>query len=283
MPRSATWRVQHVQTSAGQLFVRHRNGTGIPLILWPSIFYDHSLYLGLSEWLDNPVILLDSPGHGRSEGCPLPLSLELCAKAQDEIMTALGIQDAVLVGTSWGGLVDIVHSLNDTSNRIRGLVLANTPFAMEPRPKLMTLAVVAMTRFIPNLPMFREGIAKAFFSPQTRLRHPEVLQNFLRQAETFTNAELYPVIRSVLLDRPSLLPRLAQLKPPVLVIAGEDDSQYPIAKTKAAAAAIPSHTLEVIPGSGHISLAERPHESAVRIQKWLAEHFPGNYADSFRA
>ena len=93
MPRSGTWHVQHLQTSAGRLFIRRRDGAGIPLLLWPSIFYDHSLYLGLCEWLDNPVILLDSPGHGRSEGCPSPLTLELCAKAQDEILAALGIRD----------------------------------------------------------------------------------------------------------------------------------------------------------------------------------------------
>lgn len=273
MPRSGTWHVQHLPTSTGRLFIRRRDGAGVPLLLWPSVFYDHSLYLGLCEWLDNPVILLDSPGHGRSEGCPNPLTLELCAKAQDEILAALGIREAVLVGTSWGGLVDVVHGLNDPSGRIRGLILANTPFATESRPKLSTRAVVAMSRFIPTLQVFREGIAKAFFSPQTRLRHPEVLQNFLEQSDTFAHPELYPVIRSVLLDRPSLLPRLGGLKQPVLVIAGEDDTNCPVAGMKAAAAAIPDHTLEVIPGSGHVSLAERPHESALRIRKWLAEHF----------
>lgn len=49
---------------------------------------------------------------------------------------------------------------------------------------------------------------------------------------------------------------------------------------KAAAAAIPDHTLEVIPGSGHVSLAERPHESALRIRKWLAEHFETQVAST---
>jgi pimeloyl-ACP methyl ester carboxylesterase len=117
MTRPASWRVQHVETSAGPLFVRRREGSGVPLVLWPSIFFDHSLYLGLTEWLPNPMIMLDAPGHGRSQGCPDPLTLELCAQAQEEVLRELDIPAAIAVGTSWGGLVAMTHALPDVRNR----------------------------------------------------------------------------------------------------------------------------------------------------------------------
>lgn len=273
MPRTANWRVQHVPTRAGNLYVRHRDGKGIPLVMWPSIFYDHSLYLGLCEWLDNPLVLLDGPGHGRSNDCPETINLDVCARALDDVMSELAIESAILVGTSWGGLVAMVHGLSAPASRIRGLILANTPFGMSHPPSFSSRLVVFLSRLIPNRPLFREGVAKAFFSPQTRIRHPEVIANFHSQTGTFEHPDLARVIRSVLIDRPSLLPRLPELRLPVLVMAGEDDSLYPASGMRELVAPLPDHTLEVIPGSGHISLAERPHESAIRIQKWLSSRF----------
>ncbi len=281
MPRSSSWRVQHIETSAGQLFVRYREGEGIPLILWPSLFFDHSLYLGLTEWLDNPMILLDGPGHGRSHDTPSSLSLASCAQAQEEILDMLGIQDVILAGTSWGGLVAILHALQSPS-RVRGLILANTPFGMAVHIRLSTRLIVALTRLIPDHPLFRQGVARAFFSPQTSRRHPEVINNFLSQQETFSNEGLYTAVRSVMIDRPSLVTDIPRLKVPVLVIAGEDDKLYPLSSLKEAAAAIPDHNIEVIPATGHVSLAERPHEASSRIRKWLAARFSGNYAESAR-
>ena len=282
MIRPASWRVQHVETSAGSLFVRHREGNGIPLVLWPSIFYDHSLYLGLTEWLPNPMILLDAPGHGRSHGCPDHLTLALCAQAQEDVLRELAIPAAIAVGSSWGGLVAMTHALISHGQRVKGLILANPPFGMEKSPSLRTRLILAMTRFIPGKAFFRSGIAKAFFSPATGLRHPEVIQNFLDQEETFDNPGLYTAIRSVLVERPSLIPELGELKMPVLVIAGEDDTLLPVETLKKAAAAIPVHHFEVIAATGHISLAERPHECSTRIRKWLAARFSGNYAESAR-
>ncbi|RZU47445.1 pimeloyl-ACP methyl ester carboxylesterase [Fluviicoccus keumensis] len=274
MHRPASWRVQHVETSAGHLFVRRREGVGMPLILWPSIFFDHSLYLGLTEWLPNPMIMLDGPGHGRSHGSPDRLTLDLCAQAQEEVLRELNVPAAVAVGTSWGGLVAITHAMSNSGHRVKGLILANTPFGADPSPRWRTRLIVAMSRFIPGLKIFRQGIAKAFFSPSTALRHPEVLKNFLGQEDTFENPGLHAAIRSVLLERPSLLPALGKLDVPVLVIAGEDDSLYPLETLKQAATAIQGHRLEVIPATGHLSLAERPHECSTRIKKWLAEFFP---------
>lgn len=273
MPRPSSWHIQHVPTSAGELYVRHRQGNGIPLILWPSIFYDHSLYLGLIEWLENPLILLDGPGHGASRNCPPKPDMAMCAQAQEDILKELGIGAAVAVGTSWGGLVAVTHALNNPDGRIRGLILANTPFDMAARPALSTRAIVLMSRWIPQLAVFRENVTKAFFSARTRLRHPEVIKDFLRQQETFANPDLHRVIRAVLLERRSLVPELGKLDLPVLVIAGGSDTLCPLPALKDAAARIPGHHLEIIPDSGHISLAERPHESAGRIRPWLAEHF----------
>ena len=273
MPRPS-WHVQHITTSAGQLFVKSREGVGMTLILWPSVFYDHSMYQGMIEWLDNPVVLVDGPGHGSSQSCPALVTLESCGYAMEEILQDLGISEAVCIGTSWGGLVSLKYALLDRKSRVKGLVLSNVPFDMPSRPSLSTRLIVAMSRFMPGARMFRESVARSFFSPETPLRHPEVIRNFLQQPSTFRHPDLYPVIRSVLVSRESMVPDLGSLTLPTLVLAGEDDKLYPPAIMQAQAKAIRGHRFEIIPAAGHIAPAERPRETAMRIKDWLATTFP---------
>lgn len=246
----------------------------MPLIMWPSIFYDHSLYQGMLEWLDNPAVLIDPPGHGQSNGCPANPDLDTCAAAVEAILSELDIPQAVMIGVSWGGLVATRLATKDGDSRVKGIVLANTPFEKtEPAP-FNTRLTVWMTRFFPERRFFRVGVAKRFFSAETPIRHPEVVRAFLQQTATFGHEDLHRVTRAVLLERPDLRAELDRVTVPALVIAGEDDKLCTPDRLRENAARIPRHRFESIPKAGHIALAERPRESALRIRDWLTDVFP---------
>ncbi len=272
------WHVQHIETPAGKLFVRHREGAGLPLVMWPSVFYDHSLYQGMLEWLDNPAVLIDPPGHGNSRECPPSLDVDACARSVEDILRVLGLHEAVLVGTSWGGLVGVRLARLERQGRVKGLVLANTPFHRGGRPAIATRLIVLMTRFMPENPIFRRGVARSFFGPETAQRHPEVIRNFLDQPGTFAHEDLLTAIRSVFLTRPSVRDDLARIAIPSLVLAGEADRLYPPERMREDAARLPNHRFEVIPMAGHIAPAERPRETALRIRDWLDATFPAEQA-----
>ena len=69
--------------------------------------HDHSGWTLLARWCahhGHSVLALNQPGHGRSEGPPLP-SVEALADWTLALMTAAGVQQATLVGHSMGTLI----------------------------------------------------------------------------------------------------------------------------------------------------------------------------------
>src|ERR1700709_800276 len=51
------------------------------------------------------VVLIDPPGHGRSEKLTEPFTFEQCARCVVDVLDGLGIDRAHFVGNSWGGMI----------------------------------------------------------------------------------------------------------------------------------------------------------------------------------
>jgi 3-oxoadipate enol-lactonase len=181
--------------------------------------------------------------------------MEDCARVLAELFSSLNITEAIVMGTSWGGIVAAEFALR-YPDLVSGVVLMNTPFAMPERPSLNNRLIVAMTRFIPNWRVFKQGVARSFFAPTTWNSKPQVIESFLSQPRTFQNPGLYTVVKAVLIERSSLIPQLPQLKKPALVIAGAEDRLYPVTEIQEAAARIPKREFHVVANSAHISAAE---------------------------
>lgn len=63
---------------------------------------------------------------------------------------------------------------------------------------------------------------------------------------------------------------LSQISVPTLVVVGQDDTVYPVAISKALAAAIPGSTLAVIPGVAHASMFGNAHAVNSAISSFLS-------------
>lgn len=261
---------QSIETSLGKIHVAQAEGTGVPMVMWPSIFYDLSLYAGLCERLSHPLLLIDGPGHGKSCLDKPQMAMADCAQILAELFKALDVAEAIVIGTSWGGIVAAEFAIRYPA-LVRGTVLMNTPFAMPNSPALGTRLLVAATKVIPDWRVFKQGIARNFFAPTTYQSHPQVIEAFLNQPATFQNPGLHAAVKAVLIERASLVPRLSQLQTPTLVIAGAEDPLYAVAEMQAAAAKIPNHEFEVVADSAHVSAAEQPDAIAALIHQFSAK------------
>jgi pimeloyl-ACP methyl ester carboxylesterase len=67
-----------------------------------------------------------------------------------------------------------------------------------------------------------------------------------------------------------LRPELAQLRCPALVLGAELDRTFPLACSRALAAALTGATLEVVPGAGHAVVVEAPDRVAQILESFLA-------------
>jgi len=72
-----------------------------------------------------------------------------------------------------------------------------------------------------------------------------------------------------LLNRPNLLPRLADITCPTLVMVGRQDRWSPLAQHEEMAARIQNAELVVIEDSGHMTLLEQPEQVSSALLRWL--------------
>jgi pimeloyl-ACP methyl ester carboxylesterase len=89
------------------------------------------------------VLALDLPGHGQSAG-PAPSSVEAAADTVLAYLNALHINEAALIGHSWGSLIALEAAARDSARqpgRVCALVMVGTAYPMRVSPALLDLAL----------------------------------------------------------------------------------------------------------------------------------------------
>ncbi|MCA3366383.1 MAG: hypothetical protein INF79_12310 [Roseomonas sp.] len=129
--------------------------------------------------------------------------------------------------------------------------------------------VVWGARWIHASSLYRDGVARAFFLPNTRAQGGPVMQAFHAYLREADGPALALSVRSVLLEREALAPRMGVIRAPVMFIAGAEDKMYPPETLRAAAAQMPRGRFEVVPGA-HISVMDAPEATTRLINEFLA-------------
>jgi pimeloyl-ACP methyl ester carboxylesterase len=108
------------------------------LIFIHGVLNDHSVWILQSRYLANHgwnVLAVDLPGHCRSAGDP-PASVEAAADWVLTLMDAAGLDQATLIGHSYGSLIAL-EAASRAPERVRQLVLVGTVFPMKVSPALL--------------------------------------------------------------------------------------------------------------------------------------------------
>lgn len=264
-----------VPTTIGRLAVRDTGPVPEPgeaIVLWSSILTDHRIYrTQIDAWRGcHRLIAVDGPGHGDSGPSPGPFTMRQCGQALVEVLNALGItQPVVVVGTSWGGLIAGEFALAQP-HRARALVMLNTPVHTAPGgPGYGDRFIVWGARRIHGMPAYRNGVARAFFLPATRERRGPILDDFHQHLRDADGAALALAVRSVLLEREPLAPRMSGIGTPTLFVAGRHDAMYPAESLRSAAATLPRGRFEVL-DTAHISVVDAPRQTTALIDTFIA-------------
>ncbi|MEI7599666.1 MAG: alpha/beta hydrolase [Aestuariivirga sp.] len=262
-----------IQTAIGRLAVRDTGETpagGEILVLWPSILADHTIYRAqIAAWAKrHRLVIVDGPGHGDSGPAPGSFTMADCGRAMAQILDALAISGpVVIVGTSHGGLVGGEFALT-YPERTRAVVMLNTPVNASQRgfgDRFITWGA----RRLHRMGVFVEGTAKSFFLPATIARGGPELEDFRRHLRGANGAALATTVRSVLLEREPLAPRMRNIRVPVLFIAGSEDKMYPASSLRQAAETLPQGKFETVE-SAHISVVDAPQATTALIDGFLA-------------
>lgn len=198
------------------------------------------------------VVLLDQRGHGVSDAPEGPYRREDLAVDVVAVLQRLGMDQAILVGHSMGGIVAMTAALA-WPERISGLLLLGT--ASQCHAKVARfyerVAVAAETEG-------KAGLVRTIFGAEDRRSvtgNPRGIAHVTRALKS-------------LHDDP-LTPKLVRVRCPVLVMVGEKDPMSPKA-SQILHKAISGATLEILPQRGHWLHLEAPEEVVAATDRWLS-------------
>lgn len=232
---------------------------GLPaVVLLHGAGFDHSAWALHSRWFAHhgfSVLAPDLPGHGRSSG-PGLRSIAAMADWSAALLDSAGAAKARLIGHSMGSLIALEMAARHPA-KVSALSLIGTTAAMTVGPDLLKAAEANDHAAIDMMSIWGLGFKAELggsLAPglwmhggaQSVLQfcRPGVLFSDLSACNSYQNA----------------LSAAAEVKVPTTFILGERDMMTPAKAGKTLAAAIAHARTVILPGAGHMMMAERPDE-----------------------
>jgi 3-oxoadipate enol-lactonase len=261
-----------IDTVLGRIRVRTR-GSGEAIAFWPSLLMDGDMWAAQADHFAEArrVVLIDSPGHGGSERLTAPFTFADCAQCIVDILDGLDIDRAHFVGNSWGGMIGGTFAAT-FPDRIGKAVLMNcTASAAGRRQKLEYGLLLRSAGLLGGIrPPLTRSVLKAFLGPTTFRERPDVVAFVRGSVQAVDLRSSAWAVRSVVPRRPDQRALLADVRTPVLVVAGAEDATFPNAETRAMADAIPGAEFVVLDGVAHLAALENPGLVNALVDEFLA-------------
>ncbi|HLW69463.1 MAG TPA: alpha/beta fold hydrolase [Candidatus Binataceae bacterium] len=215
----------------------------------------------------NQVIVIDHRGHGRSDKPAGGYSIQEHASDVRAVMDAAGAQKAIIVGNSIGGMMAMQFALS-YPDRVKGLLILSSGTALgENMPK--ETAAAFQSDYLGTFGALMEGAVSA----KSKRERPEILDVMRAHFAVQSNFPKH-VFDSSLADPNGVFnwnikSRLASIKAPTLVVAGEEDQATPVEANKYLADNIPGAKLLTVKDVGHFHQLEKPLEFNATLKEFV--------------
>lgn len=235
-------------------------GSGIPVI------FIHAFPLNQTMWDDQLVALqnhcrtitLDLRGFGSSEVPQGPYMMDQMAADVSGLMTAVGIDRAVLVGLSMGGYVSLAFYRNYPES-VLAMVLADTRAAAdtpEARDRRLRSAAKAEAEGARSI---AADMIPLLLGSTTLGQRSSIVERVRAMIEANSAVGIAGAQRGMA-ERRDSTSLLSAMNFPVLVVVGAEDTLTPVSEAETLGNAIVGARLRIIDGAGHLSNIERPEE-----------------------
>jgi pimeloyl-ACP methyl ester carboxylesterase len=215
------------------------------------------------------TIALDVRGHGYSSHPrrAQDYAMELLLKDILQVLDAENLKKVILVGHSGGAVLSLNFALT-YQERLSALVLLagsyrSPAYMHHPIPKRIADVMVTIGAFISPPAMkpwhstYPRGKFNREYEPWGLMR--TIAHNSLRS---------YLLVGKEIMNI-GLEDRLEEITVPTLLIAGENDTIYPLSISKKMHEKIPGSLLKVIPGANHVIILNNIEETAGHIVEFI--------------
>ncbi|HWX97815.1 MAG TPA: alpha/beta fold hydrolase [Solirubrobacteraceae bacterium] len=268
-------------------------GSGPPVVLIHGMLNSSSHWrsVALSLADEYTVVAPDLIGHGDSAAPRGDYSLGAHAASIRDLLSAIGIDRATIVGHSLGGGV-AMQFFYQFPQRVERLVLVSSGgLGREVSPLLRTAALPGMSALLSLTihPRLVGGLWNA--GGRLRERGSSIgvyLQAIARALRPLENAEaqgaFLHTLRSVIDvhgQRVAATDRLYLLESiPTLIVWGERDNTIPIEHGRRAHEATPNSTFRTLPTAAHFPHLEDPDGLSALLREFIRDTRPGRIDDS---
>ncbi len=260
-------RILRIGGRALRVAVREGTSGWPPLLLCNGIGASLELLQPFVDALDprRGIIRFDMPGIGGSPAPVLPYHLGTSAPLLAGLLDQLGYRQADVLGISWGGGLAQQFALSRPGRVHRLVLVATGPGAlMVPGHPRVLLRMLTPRR--PRDPGHAARIAGELYGGSAR-KNPVVARDLLHATTRLGPARgyYYQLISSL---GWTSLARLPRLRPPTLILAGDDDPIIPLVNARIMHRLMAHSELHIYHG-GHLELAADAGRIAPVVEAFL--------------
>jgi pimeloyl-ACP methyl ester carboxylesterase len=253
----------------------HQDGSGPPLLYIHGIWDIHTLQADPFPFHEQlaekyTVTMPVHPGCGESTGMSDITEIEDLAFHYLDLLDALEIKQATVVGFSLGGWIATEMAVRNPE-RIGQLVLIDSAGLQVPGTLVGDLFMYVLHRDGGVMQELRELLFK---DPDSTIAHeiiPDGRVNIPDEVLRYKSVTLAARVGwepPYLFDK-KLLGRLHRITSPTLVLWGEQDRLIPMANGQAYVDNIPQASLQIVKDAGHSTIIEQPEACVERIAAFL--------------
>ena len=209
------------------------------------------------------VVRCDARGHGRSPVPPGPYRLDDLVDDAVALLDRLGVARAHVVGLSLGGMTAMRLAARQPERVDRLALLCTSAQFADPGSWTARAATVRAG----GTGAVADAVVQRWFTPAARAADPELVERW-RSVVASSPAEGYASCFEAIAGL-ALVPDLARIAAPTLVLAGADDPATPPDHLRAIADAVPGARLVVLPQAAHLANLEQPVAVTALLQAHL--------------
>jgi pimeloyl-ACP methyl ester carboxylesterase len=242
------------------------DGHGEPVVFLHAFPLDGRMWQRQREDLARAyrVLVPDLAGFGRSADVPLRTSLDAHADDIALLLDRVGAERATVVGLSMGGYIALAFARRHPA-RLARLVLADTKATPDtPDGKVARDGDIAFVA--------TDGASALVERRLPKLLSPNAASDvvaFVRSVGGSQPAASLAAALAAMRDRPDTTPVLARVGVPTAILVGDADEITTLADARAMSNALPSASLDVVAGAGHLANLEAPAAFSEALVRFL--------------
>lgn len=232
-------------------YIRYGNSNGQAIVLLHGWGQNIEMMKPVGDSLtDNDVIIIDLPGHGKSEEPKDIWSLTDFAQMVYELLKSLNIQNPILIGHSFGGKISLLYS---SMYQVKKLIVFGSPFKVRKNPNSLKVKALKKLKTLPGLKNLAEVMKKHMGSNDYRNASP-MMRNILVK---HVNTDITEDVKKITC--------------PTIIIWGTNDAAVPISDAYELESLIKDSAVIPYEGCTHYAYLERLGQTNSIIKSFIKE------------